>query len=371
MTGPAPTPSNRQSIEAVKIACLTEGIGLGRGVLEHLTGSGEVLTVHEYPTTGGLTLVLDGGVFVNAPFDEWFCADARAELQLEGNELVVAFDGRTFGVHRVLPLPGYIGQSAAGVAMSHADRVRVSPIVGCAYDCGFCDLGAMAYTMRPARRMLEAIGVAVADRALPVRHVLISGGSPRRSHYEQFIQTCEEVIAGTDLPVDVMFSPMVGDVPVVDRLVAAGAAGFAINLELYADQPGREVLGRKYRATRRQFEATVARAVELLGSAGRVRSLIIPGLEPPESTLAGVEYLASLGCDPVLSPFRPARDIRLASLPPPAAGDLSVLLEESRGVVARHGVALGPDCAPCQHNTLSFPWDLRTVEADGLVTLPA
>ena len=78
-----------------------------------------------------------------------------------------------------------------------------------------------------------------------------------------------------------------------------------------------------------------------------------------EETLRGVEALAALGCHPTLSPFRPAAGTRLAGQPPPSAAFLSEVLDRSRAIVARHGVRLGPDCVPCQHNTLAFPWDLE------------
>jgi uncharacterized radical SAM superfamily protein len=250
----------------------------------------------------------------------------------------------------------------ADVVMSHADRVRLSPLVGCAYDCGFCDLADMKYVLRPAEQLCAALEVAAGDDALPARHVLISGGSPRRAHYEQFVDTCEEIITRSALPVDVMFSPMVDNLDVVDRLADAGVEGLAINLEVFSDAAARAALGRKHNTARRHFEATVIRAVERLGRGGRVRSLIIAGLEPPEQTLRGVDYLASLGCDPVLSPFRPAAGTRLRILPPPRPHELAGVLAESRAIVARHSVGLGPECGPCQHNTLSFPWDRRAAE---------
>lgn len=359
-------PADRDLVEAVKISLLSEGMRLSPDAFDLLSRGGrETLTIHEYPTTGGITMVLDGDVYVNAPFDEWYCARASARLEVDGGGLVLDLSGRSTAVHRVLPLPGYLGRPdglgrpSDEVVMSHADRARLSPVVGCAYDCGFCDLPGMAYELRGADRLLVALAVAEQDTVLPVRHVLISGGSPRSKHYESFVRTCEDVIAASPLPVDVMFSPMVGTVDCVDRFVDAGAAGLSINIEVFSDGPARDALRAKYRTVRDALEATIVRAVERLGRTGRVRSLIIVGLEPPEETLRGVDYLASLGCDPVLSPFRPAEKTRLKLTPPPRATDLAEVLRESRAIVARHGVALGPDCAPCQHNTLSFPWDLR------------
>lgn len=353
--------ARRAAIEAVKTAVLSEGVQATPRVLEHLSHGGrDALTIHEYPTTGGITLVLEQDVYINAPFDEWWCEGATTVLDLGGGPagLALLHPAGTLPVQRVLPLPGYIGQPATQVAMSHADRVRLSPIVGCAYDCGFCDLPNEQYQMRDAHQLLDALRVAIADPALPPRHALISGGSPRRKHYDQFIETCEAVISGSPLPMDVMFSPMIDRPDLVHRLVDAGAAGFAINIEVFAAEPAERALRSKYRTVRDHLEQTIVDAVGRLGRTGRVRSLIIVGLEEPETTIKGVDYLASLGCSPVLSPFRPAEGTRLRILPPPSAALLADVLAESRAIAARHGVPLGPDCSPCQHNTLTFPWDL-------------
>ena len=359
---------DRRALEDLKIAVLAAGVRLTDEARSLIAGmSGGILSIHEYPTTGGVTLELEDGVYINAPFDGPFDGVSGHLLSAEGGVLRIEGPDASFDVVRVLPLPGYLGQlddegdRVDEVAMSHADRVRLSPIVGCAYRCRFCDLGAMDYVRRGSVRLLHALDVACSDAALPPRHALISGGSPRRAQYDEFITTCEEVIRASPVLVDVMFSPMIDRLDIVDRLVDAGAAGFAINLELYSEAASRSELGAKFLTSRKHFEATVQRAVERLGRTGRVRSLIIPGLEPIEETLHGVEYLASLGCDPVLSPFRPAEGTELVDHAPPPPGLLRDVLDESRRIVASHGVSLGPDCVPCQHNTLTFPWDVREI----------
>jgi pyruvate-formate lyase-activating enzyme len=364
--------TDRAALERVKIQCLSTGIQVSATALDLLSNGGtELLTIHEYPTTGGLTLVLDEDVIVNAPFDEWFCAEAEVHLDLDADGLFLQLDDDRHPVHRVLPLPGYLGHTdshgrqVSDIAMSHADRVRVSPVVGCAYDCGFCDLPLMRYQMRDRAQIVEALLVAAEDAALPARHVLISGGSPRRPHVEQFIQLCADVIRASPLPVDVMFSPTIDDLSIVDRLVDAGAHSFSINIEVYSASAASDLLRTKQALTHKRFAETIERAVDLLGSTGRVRSLIIPGLEPVEATLEGVDFLASLGCDPVLSPFRPSEGVALSARRPPTAEDLRDILEESRRIVAKYGVGLGPECVPCQHNTLTFPWDARKAGVPG------
>ncbi|CCM65475.1 putative Radical SAM domain protein [Candidatus Microthrix parvicella RN1] len=358
--------TERVELERLKMSCLVDGIRIDPRALDHLTSSGTAtLSVHEYPTTGGLTLQFAEHVFVNAPFDEWFCGDARAELQLRSDGVGAMFEGTWFHLVDVLPLPGYLdrtlpdGTAVSSLVHTHADRVRLSPLAGCAYDCGFCDLPGLAYVQKSTEQLLEALTVAMSDEALPPRHALISGGSPRRKHYESFIATCAEVIRQAPLPVDVMLSPMVDNVECIDQLADAGVAGLSINLELFAPESADSILGTKWRTTRDWFEGFVDRAVSRLGTNGAVRSLIIPGLESADDTIRGVEYLASLGCRPVLSPFRPARGIQLERRPPPSVDALTDILAASREIVARYGVTLGPRCVPCQHNTLTFPWDVQ------------
>jgi hypothetical protein len=85
--------------------------------------------------------------------------------------------------------------------------------------------------------------------------------------------------------------------------------------------------------------------------------LIIVGLEEPETTLGGVELIASLGADPVLSPFRPAQGTALERQEPPSPASLERVYFEALDIAERYGVKLGPRCIPCQHNTITFPDD--------------
>ncbi|HEX4805899.1 MAG TPA: radical SAM protein, partial [Conexibacter sp.] len=274
-------------------------------------------------------------------------------------------------------LPGYLdavdahGDRVAETTMSHADRIRVSPIAGCAYDCRFCDLAADRYRTREPAQILAGIDVALADRSLPPRHLLISGGSPARGerHLAYFDEACRRIVrhvrAATaawpePFEIDIMMSARADGPGFVDRMVDEGVTGFSLNVEVFDERHAMERMPLKHRFARPHLAATIARAVERLGAgSGRVRSLIIPGLEPPEETLRGVEWLASLGCSPVISPFRPARGTALAREAPVDPELLRELLREARAIAARTGVPLGPRCVPCQHNTLTLPWDTQ------------
>lgn len=358
------TTADRVLLEDFKISALSTGARVTEDALTLLGGHDQV-TVHEYSTTGGIPMRV-AGLEVNAPFDEWYCIDAEIEIDRSGEALVARFRGDELPVEYVHPLPGYLGipnldgRTVDDLVYTHLDRIRLSPIAGCAYDCAFCDMPGRV-RLHSVEALLHAAHVALADTRLPVRHALISGGSPGPRDEQRFADTLVDLVRQLSpvIEIDVMMSSGPTTVELVKRLVDAGVHGFALNVEAYSDDASNLHIRGKHRRARPHFDATVSAAVALLGrGTGRVRSLILPGLEPAAETLVGVEHLASLGTDPVLSPFRPAVGTRLANEQPVSAGLLREVLDASREIVVQHGVALGPRCLDCQHNTLTFPWDV-------------
>lgn len=351
--------------QRLKLEILERGIVVDDAAREALTKGGrQGLTHADYPTTGGLTLKLPGDVYVNAPVGpaHAHAAFPAAVLSLaDGDEDAAAFVLRA-GDLRIpaapLPLPGYLKAHDAirdGV-MTHADRARLSPVAGCSVNCAFCDSPQAGYKPRPADHLMAALQVALGDEQLPPRHVLISGGTPRAADRAYLDDVYQRVIQESPLPVDVMLAPRPGT-DVIDRLVEWGVDGLAINLELFNAEVAARLTPYKQGLGREAFAHSIRRAVELTGGEGRVRSLLLVGLEPVEDTLRGVRFLAELGCDPCLSPFRPGAGTALADHPLPEASLMEDVYLASLGIAEEHGVKLGPRCIPCQHNTVAFPDD--------------
>lgn len=345
----------------LKIHCMAKGIRLEPQVTECLTQGGELpLTIHEYPTTGGVTLRMDD-VYLNAPFDDWYCDRSEATLAVApGGGFEVRYAGEAVPC-QVLPLPGYLGainslgQPVTDTAMSHCDRIRVSPISGCSLDCGFCDVPSSRYKRHSPEEILASIEVAKQDQSLPTHHLLISGGSPGPHHFAWFDDMVCAVASRSGMATDVMMSPREGDLGYVARFAEAGVQGFSLNLEVFGDESAARIMPRKHARSSPHTARTIEAALAAVGGNGRVRSLVIIGLEDPEPTLRGIEFLARLGCEPVLSPFRPSRNTVLADAEPPTEEYLLDIYLRALDIAAAHGVRLGPRCIPCQHNTLVFP----------------
>ena len=354
--------SELSMLQSLKIRLLCRGISVSPAAERALTLSGKVpMSVHEYPTTGGLTLLLEDNVYVNTPFDEPIVGDPEATLLFdEGDEVSfrVLFHKEEFPA-RVLPLPGYLfakdsqGRLVTEAVFSHADRARLSPVGGCHNRCCFCNAPLKKYELRPVVQLMEALTIAEADTVLPVHHIVISGGTPKPDDCNYFSEVCEAIIGSTTMPVDVMMPPR-RDTKIIDQLSGLGVYGFAINLELYDEEIARHIAPQKRGLGLQKFRETLERAMECTGGRGRVRSLLLVGLEPEEDTLQGVEFLAKLGCDPVLSPFRPGLGTPLAKHLGPSYELLESVYLRSLDIVEHYGVKLGPRCIPCTHNTLTF-----------------
>jgi hypothetical protein len=348
----------------LKISLFTHGIAVSAEANAILSGNGaRPLTMADYASTSGITLRLAGDVWVNAPVYDHnpnFVTSPRHTLEIGSNGFVVR--GDDIEVEAVpIPVPAYQGESNAhgelysSYAITHSDRVRISPVEGCAITCQFCDLPyEFRYRTKSVEGLVDSVARALRDEMLPARHVLISGGLPREADYDWMREVWKAVPAAfPGVEVDVMMVPA-PELLIPSQLHADGIAGLAINLEMWNQERARKIMPAKWRIGRDRWLSVIEDAVRVYPP-GRVRSLLLVGIEPIEDTLAGVEALAARGCEPVLSPFRPDPSTPMRAVPPPTEADLGEVWERSEEIVRRHGMRLGPRCVPCMHNTLTFP----------------
>jgi len=341
---------SRDARLAVKVALLRDGMQLTPRARHEIAARNRgAVGQSDYPTTTGITMRLPGDTYVTAPVRE----AARWTLDLADDTLELS-NGETAIPAEALPLPTFYvpkGSSLDGV-MTHADRIRLSPVDGCAYGCAFCDSHISSYRKRPTESLLQAFRAAQADDGLRPRHVLISGGTPRPTDRDYLNNVFKTVLSESPLPVDIMLAPA-GDLDTLRRLHEWGASGIAINIELFNPLYAERYCPEKAALGLAAYEAWIRLAVDLFGP-GRVRSLLLLGLEPLDSTLAGVEFIAALGADPVLSPLQPIVGMPEHSEVPPCES-LSETFNTASRITAAAGVKLGPRCIPCQHNALVIP----------------
>ncbi len=351
--------------QQLKFELLASGVtisDLARAKLRDLTHDGQ-LSPADYASTSGVILRLDQREWINAPVEDHnpnFVSASPYVLDWEPSGFFVRGAGLSAQAE-FWPLPSYHGGVATNgipigsYVVSHGDRARLSPTIGCAFECTFCDV---PYELpyggpKTLEVMLDALRLAMEDPLQPARHLLISGGTPSPPHVPALRETYEAVIGEfADHGVDIMMVPVDGlfDLPRLDKL---GINELSINLELWSEELARTAMRHKFRQGRQHYLNFLEDAAGELGG-HRVRSMLMVGIEPLEDTLAGVAAIAERGCVPVLSPFRPDPITPMAGHRPPTASDLREAFERGSEIVAKYDTRLGPTCDPCTHNTLTF-----------------
>jgi hypothetical protein len=352
--------------QRLKFQLLAEGIEISRPahqILREATNLSD-LTPADYASTTGLILQLDDDVWVNAPTNDFnpnFVSGSRFVLDYGADGLWVHGAGLASPA-RFWPPPRYHGQSERfgplnNFVVTHGDRARLSPVRGCAMTCTFCNIPyddpLDVYGTKPIDALVEAAHVALGDERQPAHHMLISGGTPKRPDFEFMQELYQRVLVEFPrTPVDIMMVPLPGlfDLPLLDKL---GLNEISINVEVFSETHAKQIMRHKYNQGLGFYLDFIEQAAEVLG-AGRVRSMLMVGLEPMETTLAGVAAIAERGGIPVLSPFRPDRATPLRDRKPPSAAELEQTYLRAVDVAVSRGIVLGPDCPPCTHNTLSL-----------------
>lgn len=350
--------------ERLKFALLEQGLTISTAARRYLSEVNEdrPLTPADYASTSGVILRLDGDVWVNAPITDYnpnFVLDSPFTLDLDADGLFVGSPGLTSRAGFWLP-PAYHGTTGSNgnpynnYTFTHGDRVRLAPIMGCAMVCKFCNIPYEdKYGTKPLDALIEAIGVALSDPLQPAQHMLISGGTPHERDIGYLRDVYETVLTSfPGLELDIMMVPIDGlfDLP---RLKSLGLHELSINIEMYNRDGAERVMRQKYGRGLDWYLDYLATAAEVLGP-GRVRSMLLVGLESPEDTLAGVKAILERGCVPVLSPFRPDPATPMRDVMPPTAKEMEDLYLRALELAHQAGSALGPDCPPCTHNTLTL-----------------
>lgn len=376
-------PATAVSLARLKVRLLAEGLRIDAGVDEALAREGRPRLRVRSGSCGGLDVILPDGSYVNCPVDELFATHSPFVLRHEDGWVITDETGRDAPVPVTLaPRPAYYDRrGSAGVLLRQvgqvcSDRLGVGLTNGCVYwaraqtRCQFCSIGLNVRNgneigRKPLPAVLEVVDAALSDPVAPAAHVLLGGGTPPGpdagaigiAHATRAIKA-----RWPHVPVYAMISPP-AEPHYIQELVDAGVDELGINIEVFSDVAGERYLPAKrslgLSTYLRMLEVAVAAFAARFGhgdaQVGRVRSIMIVGLESAQDTLHGVEALASRGVMPILTPLRPMRGTPLERHPQWPAEALWDLTQEAASVADRYGLPLGPTCIPCQANTLNVP----------------
>lgn len=340
----------------LKAKMFERGIKVSKEAKKILDQQSDIWLMDDYITCSGVTLVyLDEYATVGV--------DDKSDIELIGinGELFIK-DGLDEPIKtRVITPPDYMrdkivieGKTICVYCNTYTDRLRLQLISGCMNKCKFCNAKEFKYEFNSISGLEEALQIGLAQSK--VRHILISSGSAKvedlpkiTEMYDYFAKKC------SDLDLDIMMTPR-GFLSYTDdsdyenyltHLKSIGISGLSINMELNNKEYLQKFCPEKATIGQEKYLKFLSLAVKIFGK-NKVRSLLIVGIEPLEETLKGVEKLAKIGVNPVLSPLFPYGE---ANFPPKANLFIEARMESEK-ICKKYDIELGPLCKPCSHNTL-------------------
>ena len=355
----------KKELYEYKLDILYYGISISQSCYNSLKkGKHNQINNNDYITTKGLMIALDSKIYVNADLNKnsYYTAD------FVNNEYILKYKDLFICKINIIQPPDFAlqfsrlntGRPLIAYVNVHGDRIRVQPIEGCANKCKFCDLNKKKYKLNSLEDLNEAFKYAMNN--VGFRHVLISGGTPKKSQEDyQYLNNVYKFFGkkyGKKYPIDIMLVPrglnvddntIEGYETFLRKLKEWNISGLSINLELYNDDYRKKYIPQKDFVGKQDYFEFIKLAVKIFGKRN-IRSCIIIGLEGINDSLKAVEELCKIDCMPVLSPYIPNDNETF--LPKPEF--MKEVLLKSKVIADKYNVELGPICNSCKHNTINF-----------------
>lgn len=339
----------------LKAMLLEKGIKVSKAAKQVLDKQSDIWLMDDYITCSGITLKYEDqyatiGVEKDSPYE-----------LIEENQKLYITDGNDKIETIVITPPDYMkdeivvdGKKITVYVNTYTDRTRLQLMSGCSNNCKFCNAIEYKYELNSIYGMEEALNIAL--QQTDTRHLLISSGSVWPRDLEKITEMYDYFVNKYSyLDIDIMMTPR-GFTSYTDstqyenyikHLKEIGVHGLSINMELNHPDYLKKFCPEKYAIGQENYLKFLDLSVKIFGK-DRVRSLLIVGIEPLEETLKGVEKLAKIGVNPVLSPLFPYGE---ANFPPKA--DLFIeAKEKSEEICKQYNISMGPLCKPCTHNVL-------------------
>ena len=335
-------------------SCFIEADG-GRKILRTRAGLGS-----------GLEAILPGGSWTNIPVSERFAQSSPYLLRRVDGRYVLSLDGADVAPILLSPRPAWYDATCA----SGRPMTRVGTLQGtylgiyqakvCEYwtqkpqkmNCKFCSVGLnLGVDDADEKSIEEVVEVVRAARAQSaITYVDFNTG-----HYEG--DTYLDILEPYIVRIKREFGLLVGvqtpphrDLRRYDRLRALGVNRVSFCFEIFDPARFREICPGKHEEYGLDFYLEAIRYCARLAASGPraepwvTNGEIIAGLEPPDSTIRAIDWVASVGAIPTVCVFRPLAGTDLEDEAPPKTEDLVPVFRRLYEACMEAGLPIG--CAP-------------------------
>jgi uncharacterized radical SAM superfamily protein len=342
-------------------SCFVEGDG-GRQILRTRAGLGS-----------GLELVLPGGLWTNVPVTEPFAARSPYTLHRVGEGRYTLRRGGDFvSPVRLAPRPGWYDETtSSGKPMTRIGTLQgtylgIYQAKACEYwtqrpervNCKFCSVGLnLGVDDADEKSVAEVMEVVRAARAgSGITYVDFNTG-----HYEgdTYLDILEPYIRRIKRELGLLVgaqTPPHRDLRRYDGLREIGVNRVSFCFEIWDRELFRSICPGKHAEYGLDHYLEAIRYCAALGARGPrhepwvTNGEIIAGLEPPESSIAAIDWIVSVGAIPTVCVFRPLVGTDMADHAPPATAEMVPVFGRLYEACMERGLPIG--CAPNVHVSL-------------------
>ncbi len=340
-------------------SCFIEEDG-GRGIMRTRAGLGS-----------GLELVLPGGLWTNVPVCEDFASRSAYVLHRADGRYTLFRGAEPIAPVTLSPRPGwYDRQTSTGKPMTRIGSLQgtylgVYPAKVCEYwlakpdkeNCKFCsvglNLGVDDADTKSVDEVLEVVHAARLESG--ITYVDFNTGHYEGDTYLDILEPyIRRVKKETGLLVGVQTPPH-HDLRRYDALKEMGANRVSFCFEIFDPQRFIEVCPGKHRQYGLKRYLAAVDYCARLGRKGGFdpwvsNGEIIAGLEKPESSIAAIDWITSVGAIPTVCVFRPLKGTDYEDVPPPRTEDLVPVFRRLYESCMERGLPIG--VAPNIHVSL-------------------
>ena len=356
-----PNPENKLGFLKLKSQLLVQGIHFSPNVYHFLIEKGM-----RRGTYSSIDLYFSKSLIINCPLDLKLCSISPFRVDYENNELNLFYAdckiSKVFidsGIdYRDLKTKNSV--LYGDISFLATDRLRIHHSLGCAYKtihkgCMFCDVPASTSSLK-IEDIYEVIDWHLKNSYFD--HILIGGGSSVRDlEPSRVLSIIQYIRKHTDKDIYLMSLPPQKP-EILSEYFQAGLDEIALNIEIFDREQALKIMPHKGSISLSEYQNALTHAVKLWGNTGKVKSLLVYGLETDNSFLSGVHWLASHGIQPIISVFRPLRNTKMWNRIPPESSSLQKIYFDALSICQCYNLYPGPECLFCQNNTLSIPIDM-------------
>jgi|CXWL01.1.fsa_nt_gi hypothetical protein len=341
-------------------SCFIEEDG-GRKILRTRAGLGS-----------GLELILPGGLWTNVPVSESFAQRSPYTLHRVNGSYGLRHGGEPVTDVTLSPRPGWYDESLAnGKPMTRIGTLQgtylgIYQAKVCEYwtqkptkvNCKFCSVGLNLGVDDADEKSVEEVMevVRAARRESGITYVDFNTG-----HYDgdTYLDILEPYILRIKRELGLLVgvqTPPHRDLKRYDHLRAIGVNRVSFCFEIFDRALFKEICPGKDAEYGLDFYLEATRYCAALGSSGPkdepwvTNGEIIAGLEPPESSIAAIDWITSVGAIPTVCVFRPLVGTDLEDAPPPRTEELIPVFRRLYEATMEAGLPIG--CAPNIHVSL-------------------